>query len=770
MSTWQEMFVNDLAHQQNAATEPKPIGLAENIQKGGWSGFFDRATLGAKPMIEAGLLYNSTKRFQFDDYPRTEDGWNQRLEDKQRIVDYLDEQSELAQRGLTVPAKVGTVVFDMLPFMVEFVTTGGLASLGKAGAKKTILNLARKYTTNQTARTLANVGSTAVSAGIRASLTPQHIAENYFENRLPQFGLDEQNRVVLGEAQNSPATAIYKAIGDHFIELLSEESGAGIAAMAKGLIPKGVHSSASKLMNSLRKSWIKSVPGRDSLAFARRIAEKGGFHGILEEMGEERLGDVLRATFGVDDFGKKDGNVFDRLIAAIPDGQQLLVEALAFSVPGAAKAAVAAGHEFIAPPQNSVMADTPQTVADQPMEETAPLPQTQPQLTETPQETEQAPQSPDEPTTDEEPAQPQAAESPAAGDRYYSYDGDSGKFTEVPEAEKIEFPHLEGLDFFVAQKNGIWNVYEAVSGLQVGANHKSKKRAIGEAQRKLANYSVDGVQKYIDTGVEKHGSSPRYPDYKPSQTISPKTKPTQPEPVQTTYSDEALMEQVIGSAGIDSMVEKGIDSQEILARLKQGQPGVGSGGFRASVGGYVGNRKVSTDYIVVETPHGVRKYKLAEVLEKYLAKHKPAEPPKTAEPKPSEPSAPSQFKEGQAVKYPDKTGKMITGTVSHTGTIGSKEYVSIKADPEHEAVVGGGIPIGRKETVPAHKVQAMEEDVPKPKSEEPKKSITEHLSAQKQERLAELKKRFHDKLNSQVNMGFDPEMLTITAEMAALYI
>ena len=94
MNNWQQMFLDDLQRQNTTAlAEPKRIGLWENIERGGWGGFADRATFGVKPMVEAGMLYNATKRFQLDDYPRTEDGWQQRLEDKQRIVDYLSEQA-----------------------------------------------------------------------------------------------------------------------------------------------------------------------------------------------------------------------------------------------------------------------------------------------------------------------------------------------------------------------------------------------------------------------------------------------------------------------------------------------------------------------------------------------------------------------------------------------------------------------------------------------------------------------------------------------------
>jgi N12 class adenine-specific DNA methylase len=774
MTNWQDMFLSDLAQRKSEA-EPKPIGFVENIQKGGWGGFADRATLGIKPMIQAGQLYHATKRFQFDDYPRTEKGWNQRLEDKERIVEYLEEQAELSERGLTVPAKVGTVVFDMLPFMAEFIATGGLASLGKAGAKKSILSLARKYTSNQTARIAANIGSTMVSAGIRASLTPQHVAEKYFENRLPEFGLNENNRIILGDAKNAPATAIYKAIGDHFIELLSEESGAGIAAMAKGLMPKGIHKSASKLMNSVRKAWIKAAPGRDSLAFAKRIAEKGGFHGILEEMGEERLGDTLRATFDIEDFGQEDGNVFDRLVASIPDGEQLLVEALAFSVPGVGRAAIAAGHELLTQPQNI---NTPAHVQDQFAPQTAEeVPPLQPEPQASPQPREEAPIT-EEPATQEELPQPETiAEKTSASDKFYAYDG--AQFVEMDNAEKVSFPNLDGFEFFVGQKDGIWDVYEAVTGLSVSGNYKQKKRAIEAAGERLAKRTADEVRKSIEAGLDRNGPSPRYPDYaKMQQKPQSESKPISPE-----FTDEELIERVIATAGTDSMIQQGDTAEQIISRLKQGQAGFASGGYRSSIGGYINNKKISTDYIIIEAPHGTSKHKLADALEKYISKRRPTVPqeqqpqphqPKESPKKDKKASAP-KFKEGQRVQYPDKSGKIITGTVTHTGSIDGMEYVGIKADPEHEMVVGGGIPIGRMETIAASRVKPIEESPePQPKPETPtppkKKSITENLSADKQDRLAELKKRFQDKLRNQVNMGFDPELLTITAEMAALYI
>lgn len=767
MNNWQQMFLDDL-QKQNTPTAPEPIGFAENIQKGGWGGFFDRATLGVKPMIEAGKLYKATQRYQLDDYPRSEEGWQQRLEDQEHIVDYLTEQAERAERGLTVPAKVGTVVFDMLPFMVEFLATGGLASLGKAGAKKSILKLARKYVSNRTARTVAGIGSTMVSAGIRTSLTPQHIAEKYFENQLPQMQLDENSRLVMGDTEQAPATALYKAVGDHFIELLSEESGAGLAKMAKGIMPKGVNASASKLMNSLRKAWIKAVPGRDSLAFAKRIGEQAGFHGILEEMGEERLGDVLRATFNIDDFNTKDGNVFDRLVASIPDGEQLLVEALAFSVPAAGRASIAAGHELVAQPEKTRQAkayfmtpegaeffaklhpeaassiaqkETPsrkdmaatgisrwnaqernafagllrQLQQESPAEQSAPIP---PQTEHEQIQDELVEETP--PTMEEFTDQSQEQPIPTDKQFYYYISPTEEKFELAPEAENVQFDGLEDFEFFAAKLDDLWSIYEAVTGLRVTEFHKSKRKAIQDAEIRLKRFDTGKLQEYIDSGVRQYGPSPRYAEY-PAKGIEEKPEPQtipQPEPVETITKD-----------------------------VPQTPP--------------------------VTTVH---KDQWLDAVNDWEGRSDEPAPRERTPAKPRQQDSAPSFKPGQRVQYPDNHGNIITGTVESTTQMGGKDYVSIKADPEHEAIVGGGIPIGRKETVPARLVKELQEETSRPsaaqaQTEKPsKKGFTANLSEEKQQRLKELKKRFRDKVNNQLNMGFDPEMLTITAEMAALYI
>ena len=125
--------------------------------------------------------------------------------------------------------------------------------------------------------------------------------------------------------KESPFTSAWKAFGDIVIENLSEESGALIGKVSGKVLNKII---PKKMATAITKLFKKIKPGEK----ITKLLTKGGYSGFLEEIGEERLGDLLRVVTGVEDFGKD--NVFDSIIASIPDGEQLLSESIAFAVPG----------------------------------------------------------------------------------------------------------------------------------------------------------------------------------------------------------------------------------------------------------------------------------------------------------------------------------------------------------------------------------------------------------------------------------------------------
>jgi hypothetical protein len=74
-----------------------------------------------------------------------------------------------------------------------------------------------------------------------------------------------------------------------------------------------------------------------------KLFKKAGWDGFIGEVGEEILGNQMRAVFNVQDFGAKEGNTLDRMIAAIPDGDEMMVMMGVLAVPGAAHVAAQGG-------------------------------------------------------------------------------------------------------------------------------------------------------------------------------------------------------------------------------------------------------------------------------------------------------------------------------------------------------------------------------------------------------------------------------------------
>ena len=92
-----------------------------------------------------------------------------------------------------------------------------------------------------------------------------------------------------------PHVSFAKAIGDVTIENFSEVTGPALSAMTSKLVPKAFTAAMTKL-------WKKLHPTES----IKKLATSAGYNGFLEELGEERVGALLRATFGVDDFGAED--------------------------------------------------------------------------------------------------------------------------------------------------------------------------------------------------------------------------------------------------------------------------------------------------------------------------------------------------------------------------------------------------------------------------------------------------------------------------------
>ena len=253
---------------------------------------------------------------------------------------YILDVAEQNYRGISFGGKLIQGALELPSFAGEFMTTGGLASIGKNAIQRTFTKGLQNVTKEEIGKRLTK-GALEGAAGAvtRTSLgMPQRVAENYGMRKLHEsLGITDKGQVILETADISPARTFLKAWGDTVIENWSEEMGAGLGEAA-GLSFRSFNKLVSPLEKKLfsrntRAAFIKAIRKFRPNATVKDIMTRAGFNGILEEMGEERAGDVLRVVFGIDD--RQDISTFDKLCEAInPGAEELLLELGLFSIPG----------------------------------------------------------------------------------------------------------------------------------------------------------------------------------------------------------------------------------------------------------------------------------------------------------------------------------------------------------------------------------------------------------------------------------------------------
>ena len=245
-----------------------------------------------------------------------------------------EEQQRRSQ--LKGAAKIGDSVASILvqlpAFAGELVATSGLYTLGRAAAQKAatkalakfIDNAAEKAATKYAARIAGGIAGSAVQFPAAGS---QRVAAEAVERMTPGFSVaaDESGklRTIINEAGDDFGPAVAKALGSQYVEVLSEHSG-GMAGEVLGKVP-GVKA-LSKLKEKVVAKWFQTHPNATVDELLKQLRERGAWHGVVNEMIEERLAEVGRIPI--------EGEYRP------PDKEQLAAEAIGFSVPGAGAYAI----------------------------------------------------------------------------------------------------------------------------------------------------------------------------------------------------------------------------------------------------------------------------------------------------------------------------------------------------------------------------------------------------------------------------------------------
>ena len=252
------------------------------------------------------------------------------------LKNYLTEMAEMQTRGYSWGGKFAEGLGMTIPFVGEFVATGGLMSLGKAGAKKVLKIGAKEAIEEMTKKGVKQfakkTAQTVARSGARTVLMPHQVAKRYADSRInDSVAITDKGKAVFKEATEKPATTAMKAFGDVWIENFSEEAGElvlkplfkGVGGLSKKLLKEPIDNISKKMSGKAIKALNKLSLEKQGITF-KKLVKKFGYDGALEELGEERIGDILRTSFDLDE---KEGYSVDQYMKAVfPDAEQLLLE------------------------------------------------------------------------------------------------------------------------------------------------------------------------------------------------------------------------------------------------------------------------------------------------------------------------------------------------------------------------------------------------------------------------------------------------------------
>lgn len=234
--------------------------------------------------------------------------------DRKKDLNTLDEVMELA---LSIPGFFAEIAVSGGAFTV--VNRGTQAAMLKALRKLGSEYLQKKLTRGVVAKATRKVAGWAVGSAAFSAMNPQLIAEQTSDRAL---------RMALNGEEEDFAEALRGGVLGGYFELSSEMAGGQIVR----LLSKAT--GFNKLMRYSASRWLQLNP-RSNMGNFLNWKNKVGWHGILEEIEEERLVDVMRGLSGIDeDFGTT-GKLFSSDPEVRAEGwRQIGIEGAAFAIIG----------------------------------------------------------------------------------------------------------------------------------------------------------------------------------------------------------------------------------------------------------------------------------------------------------------------------------------------------------------------------------------------------------------------------------------------------
>lgn len=258
--------------------------------------------------------------------------------EQQLMNDFIDKHVEMNVRGLSIGGGISYYGSQVPAFMIEFAITGGLGKAAQKGVEQATKKIVKSAVTRKVAGVTANVLA-------RTAAMPQRYAPQFAELRLnDHMSVTDKGAVIFKESKESPAKSALKAFAYTGIEVASEMSGAAlgkyvvqpVVTTAGRYLKTPIATGVQQLPIALRQNLYKAYKAVNPSARVSKAFTVAGWNGMLEELGEERVADVMRATFDI--ATDEEYNFQNYLDAITPTSDQLMIEAGIVGIMGGVKA------------------------------------------------------------------------------------------------------------------------------------------------------------------------------------------------------------------------------------------------------------------------------------------------------------------------------------------------------------------------------------------------------------------------------------------------
>lgn len=223
-----------------------------------------------------------------------------REKDEKELIEWLNKKYELSVRGQTIGAMFQQGLAQMPKWMIDFWLSGEAAKLLLGGR---FLGAAEDVSKLGKGALLWNM---TLNSLVRAGFSPHLVASSFMERELQNINASiEDGKLSVEFRRQNPYMTALKSYGDVAVSMFAEQSGRFISRLPG--------------IRQLESLWMAKTGGTVA-DFARLIGTNVGFNGMLGEIGEERLEEIMRPLLGLGEF-------------TLPSWKQVQAELLTFAVP-----------------------------------------------------------------------------------------------------------------------------------------------------------------------------------------------------------------------------------------------------------------------------------------------------------------------------------------------------------------------------------------------------------------------------------------------------